>query len=168
MRAKLVMAVVLALVCAACSPIYTSFDYDQQVRFENYRTFGWFPRSDSVSTDLSPLEERRLLNVIEDELKEKGMTYSEDSPDLLVTYHTFTKDVTEIQSTGDGYTAVSNTRAQTYTDGTFMLDLIDANTEKLVWRGIAEGTGDENPSPQQVSENIEKAVKKLLGEYPPG
>jgi hypothetical protein len=54
-----------------------------------------------------------------------------------------------------------------FQEGTFILDLIDARTEKLVWRGIAEGVLDDSTSPEQMDRDVNDMVKRLLANYPP-
>ena len=52
-------------------------------------------------------------------------------------------------------------------EGTLIIDMIDASTKQLVWRGSATGVLDENPSPEKVTQNVNNAVAAILAQYPP-
>ncbi len=50
---------------------------------------------------------------------------------------------------------------------TLVLDIIDARTNKLIWRGWATDKLDHDPKPDAVSEYIQVAVGKILETFPP-
>lgn len=54
-----------------------------------------------------------------------------------------------------------------YTEGTLILDLVDAQTEQLVWRGYATDTLEQNPSPEKVESRLDEAFHRMLSNYPP-
>ena len=59
----------------------------------------------------------------------------------------------------------ATTTVETYTDGTIVVDLFDAKTKKLAWRGVA--TKEISNKPEKVSEQIEKAIEKVFKNFPP-
>ena len=70
---------------------------------------------------------------------------------------------------GYGYGGPTNTTVQTTTIhiGELALDMYDAAEKKLVWRGEASKTLDEKAKPEKRQKNLQKAVAKLLKDYPP-
>ena len=72
-----------------------------------------------------------------------------------------------MQPWGYGYWPGYNwgyTEARQYPEGTLVLDIVDARTRKLVWVGtLQREVRSTNPSGKQV----QKAVKKLLKNFPP-
>ena len=48
-----------------------------------------------------------------------------------------------------------------------MLDVIDSASNELVWRGAAQARIDPNRSPQERTELINSAVRKMLDRFPP-
>ena len=54
-------------------------------------------------------------------------------------------------------------RTYTYTEGTLIIDMIDARTNQLVWRGSVAGTVD---NPANLERQVEKAVRAILKQYP--
>ena len=90
----------------------------------------------------------------------------ETDPDLFVLYYTSSQNVTEITRTGY-YGAFGSVSARNYEDGTLVIDLMDAASEHLVWRGTAEAALSENPAPEEVEKAIRTAVDKIFSGYPP-
>ena len=60
----------------------------------------------------------------------------------------------------------STTMVSTFVEGTLIVDLFDAGTKKLVWRGIATDTISDNPA--KNAEKIQNAAKKMFEKkFPP-
>ena len=59
------------------------------------------------------------------------------------------------------------TRVSHYQQGTFVLDIIDPQTDKLVWRGTAEGKIPENLSAAEKEAAVKDVVSRVLGNFPP-
>jgi hypothetical protein len=51
--------------------------------------------------------------------------------------------------------------------GQLDLDMYEASKKDIVWRGTASKTIDPKAKPEKQEKNINKAVKKLLKNYPP-
>jgi hypothetical protein len=119
------------------------------------------------SVQQSGLLEARIKRAVNDGLTAKGLRLVDSDPDLLLAYHIGVQDITEIRTTGSGYGWDRYTRADQFQEGTFVLDMIDAGTESLVWRGIAEGVIDENPTPEKMDKEVKDMVKRILDKYPP-
>jgi hypothetical protein len=64
-----------------------------------------------------------------------------------------------------GGMATANTSVSDYTEGTLVVDIFDAKTKQLIWRGTA---ADELKSKQQKRDKqVEKASEKLFKKFPP-
>jgi Domain of unknown function (DUF4136) len=50
--------------------------------------------------------------------------------------------------------------------GQLVVDLYDAATEALVWRGAVSKTLNRTAKPEKRQKNLEKAIAKLLKNYP--
>jgi len=59
----------------------------------------------------------------------------------------------------------ATTTVDTYEVGTLVVDIFDARTKEAIWRGTSSKTlsGD----PQKNAENLNKAVVKMLKDFPP-
>jgi hypothetical protein len=54
---------------------------------------------------------------------------------------------------------------QTYTEGSLIVDLYDATTKKMVWRGVATATVSSKP--EKNATKIDKSLMKMFARYPP-
>ena len=53
-------------------------------------------------------------------------------------------------------------------EGTLVVDVIDNQSDELVWRGTATGVLARNPTPEERIESTDSAVQQLLSRFPPG
>jgi hypothetical protein len=60
----------------------------------------------------------------------------------------------------------ATTSVDTYKVGTLVVDMFDAHTKKLIWRGSASGTLSDK-SDKNIK-NFDKGVQKMLDHFPPG
>jgi len=167
--------VLLALGFTSCSSVQVASDYDQQVDFNQYKSFAFFkPGIDKA--EISDLDKKRILRAIEEEMLSKGFTKSED-PDVLVSIFTKTNENINIYQNnrfGYGYGwgwnpwfwgAGANTLSTT-SEGTLYIDLIDAEGKELVWQGM--GTAALAKEVNRKQERISEIVEKIFEKYPPG
>ena len=54
---------------------------------------------------------------------------------------------------------------QTVSEGTLIVDIIDADSNELIWRGTATGTVERGSD--KASEKIHGAVYKIMTKFPP-
>ena len=57
--------------------------------------------------------------------------------------------------------------SSTISVGTLVLDLYDPATKQLVWTGNATKTLDPRANQEKNQKNLDKAMEKLLKNYPP-
>jgi len=66
---------------------------------------------------------------------------------------------------GFGYPAVGAVDGLRF--GTVVVDVTDAQTDELVWRGWAEGALQEAPNTDQLTAYIDNVVAKIMKDFPP-
>ena len=59
-----------------------------------------------------------------------------------------------------------NISEQDYQEGTLIVDMYDAKTKQLLWRGSAEGTLSDKASKNE--NKLDKAAAKMFKDFPPG
>ena len=169
------LLVVLCAMPAAAQKVYV--DYDRNAIKNDYKTFAWQETGPTLQ-EFAPLMHTRIKNGIEHYLTEGGYIEDLDSPDLYVTYHTSSQEEVQFSVTGYGYGygtgwgwspywgasggAVSTT-ASTYERGTLVVDIWDAKTDEIVWRGTASAVIPENP--EKARKTIEKALEKMVKQF---
>jgi hypothetical protein len=170
---RLLFLVLVAAVLAGCgSGLQINHDYDTQVNFRQIYLYQW-TESNNQGGDLVAA---RIKNAVNNQLAQKGMTETTTNPDVYVMYHIGTKDKVDIQSYGYGYGGYGRyygayggggVSTYNYTEGTLIIDMYDAESKQLVWRGSGTGVIDENPTPEKLTANVNSAVAAILSQYPP-
>lgn len=167
-----ILAAAAALILQACSSTNVTTDYDRQADFTKYKSFGWMPVPDRTTMNpllRNSLTRKHVENAVSQTLAAKGMEANATSPDVLVAYHLGVKEKIDVTSWGYGYGrwgawGGSNVDVRQYKEGTMVIDLIDASTKELVWRGVGRGAvGSGDPETK-----IREAVDEILSHYPPG
>ncbi len=160
-------ATVLAL---TCSPVSVRHDYDPQANFNNLRTFSWLPIPQKA--EVNQLVVRRIRDAVTNELQAKGLQRNSQNPDFLIAMHGTSKEKLEIQDWGyssrsSAYWGGRDISIRQYTEGTLILDFIDAKSKQLIWRGVAQGAVDPGATPEQRTKRINDGVAKLFAKFPP-
>jgi len=140
-------------------------DSDPAGRFGSYHTYAW-----TTGTPASnPLAEARIHNSVEQQLAAKGFSKS-NTPDVFVATLVATNERQELIANGfyGGflYGGLDTATVQTYVVGTLIVDIYDAQTKKLVWRGT--GTDTMSSKPEKNTRKVEEALEKIFARYPGG
>jgi hypothetical protein len=91
------------------------------------------------------------------------------TPDLLVHYHASVTQEIDVRNLDREYANCDHAdcRPYVYDAGTLFVDLVDPRTNKLVWRGWAEGSVDGVIDNQEWMEaRIDEAVTRILERLP--
>lgn len=169
-KLKLLPILAVVLMLTSCATVNVSTDYDQQVDFNQYKSFAFFkPGIDQA--EISDLDKKRILRAIESELLARGYVKSEN-PDLLVSIFTKERERVDVYNNfgwGWGwnpYWGMNYSNVSSRTEGTLYIDLIDAGKKELVWQG--KGSGYLTNRMEKKQERINEFVNKILGKFPPG
>jgi hypothetical protein len=172
----------LLLVSAGCSAISVSTDYSATAVPDmlQYKTYAWieFPVGEDLR-EQSELVKSRVIDAVDRELAAKD--YEKDTsgnPDFLIGYHAALQNRTDVEKVTKeyegnyGYTyglphTYTETFVREFREGMLVLDIVDGKSETLVWRGQAQAEVSESPDPETRTARINKAVKKMLEDFPP-
>jgi len=176
---RLSLATGLLLVwCAAVSAQDIRFNFLPGTDFSKYKTYKWVkvPNAQYPNSILG----EQIMQAIDSQLATKGLTKTEDNPDLYVTYQVAVnqeKQWNSYSSGGDywgwggwhgwGGMSTTTTTSQTINIGTLSVDMYDVGQKKQIWRGDATKTLGSGKDPQKVQKNLNKAMAKLFKKYPP-
>ena len=182
-KIKLLLTLFLSLGLFGCSGVQVSQDYVDSVAFSQLRTYSWHPQPVKYGDDVrenNPLIHRRFTETISAVLTEKG--YRQLQPaDFLVTYNfSITQKLESYPGTafyGYGYGSHRRysgvgfgvgTDIRQYDVGILVIDIYDATTNSVVWRGKGSEIVKTHPSPQQTTELVNRLVREVLVQFPPG
>jgi hypothetical protein len=160
--------------CLALMPV--SSHVEGGVDFVRYRTYDWAP------ADALPLTDERLREnpffvddvhgAVDTELNRRGLVRATaERADLLVHYHAAVNERLEVatrpgrlrECAGDD----CRPEVTTYEAGTLVIDLVDASTHRLVWRGWAEHRlEDMLDDPVEVKRRVESGVRRIFSTLP--
>lgn len=159
-----------------------NYDFDRSADFSKYKTFAY---KVCMRID-NPLVDKRIVASLENALALEGLTKADGDADVNVTYHSSTTEDVAIDTTSWGYgygpgwawghggyggygygggPVNSTTTVRKYKRGTLVIDIWDARTKELVWRGTASDSVSDDP--QKNDKNVQKALQKLFKLYPP-
>ena len=182
MKTAVLKLSVLLAACAlaACSTVTVTTDYDHSAPFSKYKTYRLAPASRSQT--LGSISEAALRASLRRELSARGITETTAGrADLAVVRHAFhEKKLAVHQYTnwgysygawpyGHGYYGMWAGAPRTYvdvnqyTEGTLVLDFVDARTQRLVFRGTGKAVVG---GPQSNSRKIDEAVTKMIAAFP--
>ena len=158
------------------------YNFDSSEDFSKFKTYKWVDLKGSDHAN--DLTEKQIREALEAELATKGLQKTDsDNADLLIGYQTAVGTEKQFTSynTGWGYgpgwgggwygggmssTTTTGTTSTIYI-GQLGVDMYNSSKKDLVWRGVASKTIDPKAKPEKQQKNINKAVKKLLKNYPP-
>lgn len=190
-RVKASLIFLAILLCTGCAPVLNvQSTYDPAINFNTYQTFTWHPsevpapKQGSSGALYSTLLDQRMKEAIASEMVKKGIKPSAESPGLVIAYDIAVEVPQELASTttlntgfGYGYSYWYGYRyrysgeglqnfggIETYKTGTLVIDLIDRNTNKVVWRGAFDAGID--PVTIDV-DNLNRAVARVMSQFPP-
>ena len=170
MKAAVISVALVTLVTlAGCSSLSVSTNFNSEADFGAYKTFGWMKETDSEEGyDLSGELDEHVKGAVDRQLLAKGLMKATVNTDLLVVYHAGKEEQLEEEGWGyGGWWGTGSGDVNSYEKGTLIVDLIDAKTDSLVWRGTAQKVLSETPSPGEREKTIDDAVEKMFKKYPP-
>ena len=168
-RSRVAFLVAALVVTSASAWANITTDYDHKVDFAHYKTYSW----GNVKTPDS-LWDSRIRQAVDGQLAAKGLTQVPSGGDVVVTardaihnqeqLNTFYDNFGGGRRFGGGF-GTSTTNVDTYKVGTLIIDVIDAQTKNLVWRGAATDTLASKPDKNIKA--LDKNVQKMFQHFPP-
>lgn len=173
------LLLLVSLLCFACAGIAVRTDFDADADFAGLQRFAWLepPVVEGGDPFLdNTLLRKRVREAVARELEARGYQRVEDpeDADFLATFHVTIEERLRVHQYPDvGYYGFhgrwvywggGSTYAQTYEEGTLILDLIRQRDRQLVWRGWGSGAV---PTVDTDRERIDLAVEKILERFPP-
>lgn len=159
----------IAAMTSLPAPAEEEVDFATDVDFASYRTY---ELREGVAAR-SGLIQRILQDHVENELQQKGLSPAgENVPDVLVFTYVRVEAGNEVDVSAVDYkTDFSDWKTPGEVDlggvnvGTIVVDLVDAASGELAWRGVATEIAARKT--KKNDKIIRKAMKKLFKQYPP-
>jgi hypothetical protein len=138
------------------------YDYDESAAFSEWKTLAW-KRPQPTGGD--PLAMGRIRRALEAGFAAKGYTETDrDEADFLVDFYAGAHRELRLTEGGGPFRG-RNLRVDAQPTGTLVVDVWDAGTGRLVWRGAVQDALANDPA--KADRRTEKAVTELLAKFPP-
>lgn len=184
-RVRLITLGIGLILAAGCAGQHVTTDYSPATSFSQYRTYALVSAPDSAAAQ--QLLDQRVSNAVQAQLDSKGLTPTgRENADLFVGYGVVDKTHKQVYTYQDGWgwgggrwgwryyrwgapwPMDSYRQVESYTDGTVVVNLIDAKTKKVVWQGqVADVLSLPVNNPVSATQQIDGAVAKMFAKYPP-
>ena len=165
---------------SACGGPEVRVERAPQLELSTYKTFSWAPvkqleQPKEFTTRRDDLLDHQIKTQVNEALKKQGLTEVTQSPALQVAYSV--RVINSMEVTPGYYPEPYYSywgdqpvnRLVEKKQGTVDIDLVDAKTGRLVWRGIAvSDVNDTGPSTKQVQESVAKILTDLPGQTKTG
>lgn len=171
---------------AGCSSVSVVTDYDRSANFGRYHTYAWAPEP-PTALQPPPSVNAALHGAVDTALGTKGLQRS-IKPDLIVSARVASRPAVDVRQRTEwiGYGGAVGyydrrgrrgayypgpslpytfTEVTPYTEGRITLDLVDATSRRLLWRGEGRTFLDR---PESDARRVAEAIERMLAQYPPG
>ncbi len=173
-RGNAILLMLLNVLLGGCAGMAIEAEQDPAVTFNRYETYSWgsnqrAPGDVRVTSALRA----QIVDDIDRQLTGKGYLRVNRDGDFSVIYRVTIEGETIVQ-TLDGYAGSVWTEdlarpvlaLRRYEEGTLIIDIIDGESERLVWRGSAKAEVRQRVSIEDRSSRVAEAVRKVLERFP--
>jgi hypothetical protein len=159
------------------------YNFDKDTDFSKLKTYQWVIIKGAQQPD--DLTDKQIKSTVDAQLLAKGLSKTDSTPDLYIGYQVAINTEKEFTSFSSGMSGwgygpgwygggwygagggITTGSTSTIYVGSLALDMYNVSHEDLVWRGTASKTLDPKAKPEKRQKNLNKAVAKLLKNYPP-
>jgi len=174
MRKTLKLLIVLTIpLLLSCSGVEVGSDFDKSAKFDKLQTYAWMPVSEENGDPRlkNTLLMSRIQTAIAKQLDLKGYKKVSESPDFLVAYHASVQEKTYYRpgafyGRGPGFHRGEDLEGS-FEEGTLIVDIVDSETQNLIWQGTAKKVVDWQADPETKTKRINDAVQKIFENFPP-
>jgi len=192
---RLAMSALVALTLASCAtkPPEPVVDFAPDYNFSQPKTIGFYAMSGEVTgnnpTELTDFQRDRIDAALRSALEARGFVFVDKTADadLLLSWHLNLMDKTDVKTYNNpsygasvGYSRYNryamyncyncmnqtDVRVTEYTQGTFIIDMVDPVENASVWRSVTQSKLKEETIRDQAA--LDSAAVRVLAGFPPG
>ena len=181
------LVILAAIVLAGCG-VQSYVEKDPSVDLKRYKTFAWINEKGTKQENGKPykdFKETYLMDLVAKELERNGWQKAKSNPDVLIDYDIMIEN--EVRHESDPVYSRSTVRyfynpytgrinsfyypsrylgensyTVPYKSGTITINIVDNDTDKLVWQGWAETEVTRKNISREDMEKIVKSIFKKL------
>ncbi|MEI7751178.1 MAG: DUF4136 domain-containing protein [Candidatus Omnitrophota bacterium] len=184
-----IVFVLFVLTGCATTEIHT--DYDYKADFSALKTFAWVPDMKQESQDprvANEVTDAKIRSAVEKALIAKGYQMTDaGQANFWVAYQAAIEEKFDARMTNYPYTTPSTrniangnyaqdltwayggskTFLSHYEEGTLILDIVDPQGKKLMWRGTAQATLEGGRDSAKKDARLNAGIQKIFATFPP-
>ena len=177
---RMILPLSLFAICGFAQDV--RYNFAAGTNFSGFKTYKWVPIKGAQ--EINQMAEQQLKTAVDAELARKGLEKTDsENADLFIGYQaavgqekqftSFSSDWGYGPGWGRGWygggmgSSMTTGETSTIYVGQLSLDMYSPASKQLVWRGTASKTLDPKAKPDKQQKNLQKAVAKLLKNYPP-
>jgi hypothetical protein len=158
------------LVCAVAPAQDVTTNSMPGADFSKYHTYKWVAIDGAVQPN--QIVDAQIKQSIDSQMAAKGLTKTDsDKADLLIGYQVSLSQAKQWNAYGTGGIrwggGMASAQQSTISTGTLVLDMYDPAGKQLVWTGRVSKTLDPGANQDKKQKNLDKAVQKLMKNFPP-
>jgi hypothetical protein len=170
--------VALVVMLGAAGLAETKSDYDHHYRLARGSTWGFQARKNTASDSFgnNGLWDRRVRDDLARQFAAAGLTQAGAAPDLLVRYHLGTRQGYETEYLNNGFPVyygrfgyrrpwagwgTTTVVKIPYMKSTLVMDVYDARTNQLVWRGYDTKTINYDKADKTINDAVGHLMKRF-------
>lgn len=168
------LAIATVMLLSACAQIRYGDDFKSGTDFNNLKTYQWR----STAVDIGGIDKSLLQQLADAQLRAQGFTPSDSAPDVLLDLQVFSR-VSSGGNTSIGIgigmpmgrhgsigLGTGKLLGQGKQEGVIVVDITQAKSNTLIWRGTAEGIPLINFS-LKAENKLRETFTQLLQQFPP-
>ena len=190
-RSTAATLILLAVAACATKPPEPVVDFAPDYDFGQSKTIGFYALSGEVTgnnpTELTDFQRDRIDAALKAALEAKGFTFVDKTADadLLLSWHLNLMDKTDVKTYNSpsygatvGYSRYNryamyncyncmnqtDVRVSEYTQGTFIIDMIDPDENASIWRSVTQSKLKEETIRDQAA--LDSAAVRVLAAFP--
>jgi hypothetical protein len=135
------------------------YDFDKTADFSKFKTYKWITLKSVAPID--KLTDEQIKAALDTALAQKGFKKvdGDSTADLLIGYQTS-------ELIDEEFSHIDASHRMIYS-GDLAVDMYDPANHHPIWRGIASKALDPKAKPEKRQKNLDRAVAKLMKNYPP-
>ncbi len=168
-RIGLAVVAIALLICGVAIAQDVKYNSMPGTDFSKFHTYKWI----SIEGGAHPnqIMDAEIKQAVDAQLATKGLTKTADEKaDMYVGYQIAVDQEKQWNAYGMGGRwggGMASATQSTLNIGTLVLDMYEPATKNLVWTGTATKTIDPSSNQEKNQKNLNKAMAKLLKNYPP-
>jgi len=180
-RTKAILSLIAAVSIVACGGVKYNSDYDPQADFDGLSTYQWAQRTPTGDDDprvYNDIVNSRMQLATDRALEAKGYSKATSNPTFFVAWHGAIDGKMSVSTINNHYgygwgwyggmgMGTSQTYVNEWDEGTILVDIIDGQSENLVWRGTATAELKQSRDAAQAQQRLDDVLANLLQRFPP-